>query len=220
MKTRWGTCNPDARRVWLNLEAREETTLMPRIRPGARDGSPHRAHPQRPVSMPDGRPHAAMAHSPRRAEPGPACPRVTGRTDALVPELGCPVRAVRCKTFVVGGRSRSERDRLRTRMTEKAGKKRAPQPHAEPKPSWIVARGAVGFGRGEAIVRPVPGQRTVVFGTGGQGGSDDAAVAEVAEVVRAEAEALAEHLVGVLAEGGRGLAVGDRGPRELDGARD
>ena len=29
MKTRWGTCNPDARRIWLNLElARKPTSCL------------------------------------------------------------------------------------------------------------------------------------------------------------------------------------------------
>ena len=27
MKTRWGSCNPDARRIWLNLELAKKSTV-------------------------------------------------------------------------------------------------------------------------------------------------------------------------------------------------
>ena len=80
MKTRWGTCTAVARRFWLNLELAKKPALMPRLCPRARDGSPYRAHPQRPVPMSDGRSHAAVAHPSGRAEPSAPCSR---RLDVL-----------------------------------------------------------------------------------------------------------------------------------------
>ena len=72
MKTRWGTCNPDARRLWLNLELAKEARALPRVHRGARDGPPDRTPPQRPVPRTDGRDHAALARPPGRPESRPS----------------------------------------------------------------------------------------------------------------------------------------------------
>ena len=50
MKTRWGSCNPHARRVWLNPELAREAARLRRVRPGARSRPPARAPPHRSVS--------------------------------------------------------------------------------------------------------------------------------------------------------------------------
>jgi len=40
MKTKWGTCTIEARRIWLNLELVKKTAAVPGIHHRARDGTP------------------------------------------------------------------------------------------------------------------------------------------------------------------------------------
>jgi hypothetical protein len=43
MKTKWGSCNPKARRIWLNLELDQEAARLPRVRPRPRAHPPARS---------------------------------------------------------------------------------------------------------------------------------------------------------------------------------
>ena len=45
---------------------------------------------------------------------------------------------------------------------EKGRQEEAPQPHAEPEPSWIVAHGAADFDRDESSVRPAGRQQLIM----------------------------------------------------------
>ena len=73
MKTRWGTCNQAARRIWLNLEL-AKTNILPGVHRGARDGSFAGAAPQRSVYGAYGPIHAAVAHVSRPVKPSPVEP--------------------------------------------------------------------------------------------------------------------------------------------------
>lgn len=69
MKTKWGTCNVEARCIWLNLELVRKPVhcLEYIIRP--RTGASAGAESQRPLRRVDGSVPAIMAAVPRRAEP-------------------------------------------------------------------------------------------------------------------------------------------------------
>ena len=84
MKTRWGTCNAAARRIWLNLElARKPPSCLEYIAVHEMVHFLERRHNDR-FREADGRNHAALAHPPRRAEPRP--PGARG-VDVLKPRV-------------------------------------------------------------------------------------------------------------------------------------
>ena len=65
MKTKWGSCNPGARTIRLNTDLAKKPPRVPRVHRRARDGSPARAHAQRPFS-PSWIALAPVAVPPRR----------------------------------------------------------------------------------------------------------------------------------------------------------
>ncbi len=69
MKTRWGTCNVAARRIWLNLELIKKPP-QPGLHRSARNGPPPGAPSQRRLHRLDGSLDAPVALHPRRTHPG------------------------------------------------------------------------------------------------------------------------------------------------------
>ena len=72
MKTKWGTCNVEARRIWLNLELAKKPARCLEYIIVHELAAPDRTPPQRPLHPADGQASAALAAVSAAAELRPA----------------------------------------------------------------------------------------------------------------------------------------------------